>query len=172
MPPDPPCPSRGRADRILVIGRAGATALLFTGRRIGGIMSLEKADAFASSLDREDFDAARTFLDDHCVYYMRDRCISGKDEIIAAYREENRWAKKYMDIVNYCHGLQRLDFRDFLIVFIDAIRHKGKAYVHKSRQKISFNDAEKIDLIIHYDIAGEKEKLERFNREQGMLEQP
>ncbi|MHC4600032.1 MAG: hypothetical protein ACYS47_13600 [Planctomycetota bacterium] len=131
-------------------------------------MCLEKAIAFATSLDREDHAAAAGFLDENCVYYIGDRCMQGREEIVSAYRENAERARRVFDTVIYSHSVTQTDHREFLILFLDAIRHEGTPFVHKCKQKIVFNNAERIDLIIHHDIPGEREKLEAFMRERGI----
>ncbi|MHC4780937.1 MAG: hypothetical protein ACYTFG_20385 [Planctomycetota bacterium] len=123
------------------------------------------AEHFASALDREDFPAAAKLLDAQVVYYFGSECITGRDRVIAAYRDHSIRARKVFDRIIYSHSLEATEHRQFLITFIDAIRHRGRPFAHKCRQKIAFNRADLIDLIIHHDLPGEKDKLDTYMRE-------
>ena len=61
--------------------------------------------------------------------------------------------------------MQQLTEDEFTIVYFDAFRHRGRPFVYKRRQKIVFNRAGKINLIIDRELPEERERLDRFTEE-------
>jgi RimJ/RimL family protein N-acetyltransferase len=128
-----------------------------TDRTEPGAAPLERARAFAAALDEDDFERARPFVSPHCVYDVRGETLRGADAILASYAAATRSARSRFDDVRYESAVEPGP----RIRYTDILRQAGREHRHHCAQSLTF-EAGLITRIVHEDLPGEREALQRF----------
>lgn len=123
--------------------------------------------SFVRALDKNDFHEARMFLSDDCVYVVGEKTIKGADAIISSYQGNWEWGRKNIDEIYFESHVAEASGR-YLVTYTDHLRHKGKTHVYQCQQLLT--DQEGIIVRIeHREIPGERQKLEEFEQEVGIV---
>lgn len=125
--------------------------------------AVDAARAFAHALDASDWSAAKACLSPSCEYAFRGGELQGPDRIIETYRTIGEWVAKTFDSVRYESSVESSGAKQATISFQDRIAHQGHHLDFRCYQVITVDDAGTICHILHVDLAGEPEKVERFN---------
>lgn len=123
---------------------------------------------FAISLDQEDYDETRRCLDPDCVYVIRDATHRGPEAIVASYQGNGDWASENIDRIEYESQVEADGTEAALIIFYDHLTHGGRKLSHRCHQWCHVGPRG-IDRIEHRDLPGEKEALDAFKRETGLI---
>jgi hypothetical protein len=119
----------------------------------------------AEALDAEDYAAARATLGDKCLYEIRGETTIGGDAIIASYRSNGESARRRFDSVAYSSVVTPIAPGLARIEYTDVITHRGARHVHRCVQKVELDEDGGIARILHIDLPGEIEALERFKQQ-------
>jgi hypothetical protein len=130
--------------------------------------ALTVARALATALDASDYNAARNLMDTECAYDPGTRTITGREAIIASYREADDWGRTTLDQVVFKSTVCMLADRRAAIDYLDRLRHRGHAHDHRCRQIVTVNDDGLVAHIEHVDLPGEPEALQTFFEQVGV----
>lgn len=122
-------------------------------------------ERFADALDRADFDQAAELVRDDCEYVIRGQTICGPAAIMASYAQNDTWATKNLDRIEYESSVAPVDDTvraAAVITFVDRVFHQGKSHTFTCRQRITLGPCGRIGRIEHEDAEGAREALEAF----------
>ncbi len=117
---------------------------------------------FARALDRSDFAAAGRFLSPDCRYVFKEATLIGPDDILGSYAENDAWARRELDRVEYRSRVSPQADGTYAVLFIDRIARHGSCHEYRSRQEITLDERGTIAQIVHRELPGEREKLDAF----------
>ena len=82
--------------------------------------------------------------------------------IIASYRESSQWGRKNLDEVHYQSSIEKCTGQQATILFIDRLKKGPSRHEYRCQQQIFVSTAGKIYRIEQVEIAGQKERLDKF----------
>jgi acetyl esterase/lipase len=126
------------------------------------ILCLQTAERLAAALDAEDYEAVRACLSASCVYHGPDGVLTGRDAIVASYREVGEAGRGRFEEIKY-ESQARLEGPDSVVItFTDHLR-LGRAWHRFScRQYVRVGSDGLVEAIQHEEIPGERERLHQF----------
>ena len=119
---------------------------------------------FASSLDAEDYQSARSCLAHNCVYESPNGDLTGP-AIIDSYKVNGESARKRFYSIVYSHEVVPLSGGSYLVTFIDELYSNRGSHVFRCNQRVCVADGQ-IVRIIHEEIPGERDKLNAYTQDQ------
>lgn len=131
---------------------------------------LVTARRFVALLDNSDWDAMTALLAADCQYECRGTTSVGAAAIVASYQQMDAWVRATFEDVRYQSAVApepgepmqaRLQMRDHM-------RHGEHTLDFQCEQRITVSDAGRIVAIEHFDLEGEREKADAFNRACGV----
>ena len=125
------------------------------------------AQRFAGALDRCDFAEAQAYLSEDCHYQIGQETLIGPEAIIASYRDSAEWGRRTLDQVVYESQVTQ-DEKGLSVLYVDRITHGGVTHEYHCRQHLWLNDAGKVERIVHEELPGEREKLDKFFADRGV----
>ena len=123
---------------------------------------LEIAQQFAKALDMGDYEAVAALLTPDCRYDFRGTMPQGRTTIMAMYRDNDDWAKRTFDEIEYGSEVALGADRHPVITFSDYTRHDGIKHTHTCRQSLNLDAEGGICGIRHIDMDGERAGLDAF----------
>ena len=127
------------------------------------------AIAFATSLDNDDFDNAKSLLSRDCVYHIGSDKIVGPEAICRLYEQNMLEGRKKLDSLVWGKSeVEQIGENAFCIHFTDYLTHQSIAFTYRCRQHIRFGDDGAIILIEHIDDPAETGRLDAFYRRVGL----
>lgn len=127
--------------------------------------ALEVAEKFAAALDADDFELARSFVSEGCVYELGSNTLCGAASIIDEYvKNATRARIKFDEVIYESHVEPESDEHCACIHFTDKIRVGARQHVFRCRQRVEIRDGS-IHRIVHIELEGERERLSAFFRE-------
>lgn len=121
------------------------------------------AKKFGDSLDQDDFKTTASFLAPNCSYQIGDTELKGPTEIIGSYEQNMLEGRKKLDKLEWGQSIiEQINDMEFIVHFTDYLTHKGKFYIHRCKQKITFNEFNLIIKIEHLDDPIEQNKLNEY----------
>jgi len=122
------------------------------------------ATALSQALDRNDFVDAAMWIATDCVYDVRGDEIVGSAAILASYAGTATWVEKVFDEVRYESVVEepvegdtaRVLYTDYLM------KVPGQWHRHRCRQHLTVGAEGRVVKIVHEDLPGENESLERY----------
>lgn len=129
---------------------------------------LQIARQFAQALDAEDYPAARALLADGCVYTIRGETHRGPEAIVASYRANGDSGRETFDAIEYESRVEPLNETTAVIRFVDHLTHRGERFTFECEQRITVNEAGRIDAIEHIDLPGQREAFTAFMQRVGL----
>lgn len=129
----------------------------------------EIAALFGNSLDQDDYETTRNLLSSDCIYIIGDAIILGAEKIAQSYEDNMIEGKKKLDQLEWGQSeIEAINETDFFVHFTDYLTHKGKAYTHKCKQKVTVGPHNKIVKIEHIDDPIEQENLDHYYKSVGL----
>ncbi len=129
---------------------------------------LEIAQQFAAALDHDDYDAAGAVMHPNCMYAIREKTIEGPAAILDSYRTASQTGRSTFDELHFASSVSRADTTHAVIEFIDDLVHNGQQHRHRCQQIVTIKN-ERITVIEHCDLDGERESLDAFKRAVGIV---
>lgn len=129
---------------------------------------LAVATALARALDADDFEAARAFLDEACLYELGDRRLAGPAEILASYEDSTRRAHAAFETVRYRSAADAVSGDTVTMLYVDELAYAGEVHVHRCRQHLTVGPGGRVVRIVHEEIAGEHDALSAFVARHGI----
>ena len=123
---------------------------------------VEIARKLARALDQEDYESARSWMEDDCVYEIRGETIVGADKIIASYRENAEAGRDRFDSVCFESSVSSIGDGRVRIDYTDIVTRSGDTLIHRCAQLVEFGESDQACRIVHEDLEGEREALEAF----------
>lgn len=123
----------------------------------------------AEALDADDFAAARTLLEDDCVYVGATGTFEGPEAIIGSYAEASAWARRTLDDVRYESETGPADGATVPVTYTDyLLKAGGRWHRYRCRQDVTVGVGGRIARIVHRELPGEREALDAYFRESGI----
>ena len=122
------------------------------------------------ALDADDFPAARAFLAGDCVYETGSETRQGPDAILASCAAASAWARRAFDDVRYASEVGPASGATAAVTFTDyLLKAGGRWHRHRCRQEFTVGAGGRIVRIVHRELPGEREALEAYFRECGIV---
>lgn len=124
---------------------------------------------FGQSLDRDDFAATRALLSADCRYTIGEETRVGPEAITGSYEQNMLEGRKKLDKLEW--GASRVEILGdgrFFVHFTDYLTHRGVAYTHRCKQRLTVGEGGQITSIEHMDDPDEQARLDAFYREVGL----
>ena len=123
----------------------------------------------AAALDADDFSAARGLLHDECVYVGANQTLRGAEAIIGSYADASAWAHRTFDELRYESETGPAERATVPVTFTDyMLKAGGRWHRYRCRQDFTVGHGGRIARIVHHDLPGEREALERYFEESGI----
>jgi hypothetical protein len=122
------------------------------------------ARRLAEALDAEDYAAARALLAAGCVYHTGTTTLTGGDAVIASYRANGEAARGRFDGIEYASRVEPSGPAGAVITYTDRVRRGGERHEYRCRQQVRISQAGLVEEIWHEELAGERERLQEFER--------
>jgi hypothetical protein len=123
----------------------------------------------ADALDADDFAAARGLLHDECVYVGAKETLRGAEAIIRSYAEASAWAHRTFDEVRYESETGPIEHATVPVIFTDyLLKAGGRWHRYRCRQAFTVGGDGHITRVVHHELPGEREALERYFEESGI----
>lgn len=130
---------------------------------------VEIAERFGRYLDQDDFVSFAALLDEHCEYEIGDQVLNSKASIAGLYEKNMTEGKiKFDELVWGESKVQQISADQYDVYFSDFIKHKGIEHNYKCKQRIWINANNLVEKIVHIELAGEKEALQKFYDQIGL----
>jgi len=112
-----------------------------------------RAQIFAESLDRNDFETVAAMLAPSCRYesgasLTSEDTLVGPDAIVASYRSHDTRARSLCDSVEYSSVVVAVDGKTAVIRFTDILEKAGTKHAYSCRQRITVDEHWRIDTIV------------------------
>ena len=121
------------------------------------------ATALSQSLDRNDFVGAAMWIATDCVYDVRGEEIVGSAAILASYADTATWVEKVFDEVRYESVVEEPAGDTVSVLYTDYLmKVPGQWHRHRCRQHLTVGAEGRVVRIVHEDLPGEVEGLERY----------
>lgn len=131
--------------------------------------SKEIAEAFGVSLDQDDFERCKTLLDANCIYVIGDETLNGPTDIAGSYEANMIAGRKKLDKLEWGQSrIEALNDGTFFVHFTDYLTHKGEAYMHRCKQRLTIED-NKVTRIEHIHDETEQQALNGYYKGVGLL---
>jgi hypothetical protein len=124
--------------------------------------SLETGRRLAAALDAEDYGAAKACLAVDCVYHGPFGVLTGREAIVASYRENAADGRQRFDAVQYESLVESLGAGEVLITYTDRVRLGNRSHDFRCKQRISIGAGGLVKKIYHQELPGERERLTAF----------
>ena len=129
---------------------------------------IEIAQAFGTSLDNDDFEKTKTLLSERCAYTIGDETLIGPLAICKSYEDNMIAGRKKLDKLEWGESrIESLGDNQFFVHFTDYLEHKGKAYTHRCKQRLTISGS-KIEKIEHMDDPDEQARLTTYYQGVGL----
>lgn len=127
------------------------------------------ATALAQALDRNDFVGAAEWIASHCIYEVRGETIVGSAAILASYAGTSTWVTQMFDEVRYESAVEPPSGDTAAVLYTDYLmKVPGKWHRHRCRQHLTVGESGRVERIVHEDLPGEQESLDRYFEECGI----
>ena len=123
------------------------------------------AGAFAAALDQDDYVTAAALLARDCLYRSSKGPVNGPLAILESYRASSSWARSHIENVRYESTFRASSATSAVITFIDHLEHAGRVHRYSCEQEIFIDQEGRIRQIVHRDLDGERERLDRLLRD-------
>ena len=121
------------------------------------------ATALSQSLDRNDFVGAAMYIATDCIYDVRGDEIVGSAAILASYADTATWVEKVFDEVRYESTVEEPAGDTVSVLYTDYLmKVPGQWHRHRCRQHLTVGAEGRVVKIVHEDLPGEVEGLERY----------
>ncbi len=121
------------------------------------------ATALSQALDRNDFVGAAMWIATDCVYEVRGEEIVGSAAILASYADTATWVAQVFDEVRCESTLEAITGDVASVLYTDYLmKVPGQWHRHRCRQHLTVGPEGRVTRIVHEDLAGEMESLERY----------
>lgn len=130
--------------------------------------NLKTAQAFASLLDKKDFESAKSYLASFCEYKIGGETLHGPNAIVSSYESNSVKAKGLFDSITYESGLTQTSADQIEIIYTDILTKGGKVHHYRTKQLLNFDPKGEIIEITHVQLEGEQDRLKAFEREIGL----
>ena len=121
------------------------------------------ATALSQALDRNDFVGAAMWIATDCVYDVRGDEIVGSAAILASYADTATWVEKVFDEVRYESAVEEPAGDTVGVLYTDYLmKVPGQWHRHRCRQHLTVGAEGRVVKIVHEDLPGEVESLERY----------
>ena len=121
------------------------------------------ATSLARALDRNDFIEAAMWIATDCVYEVRGDVIVGSAAILASYADTATWAEKAFDEVRYESVVEEPNGETVAVLYTDyLLKVPGQWHRHRCRPHLTVGAAGRVVRIVHEDLPGAMESLERY----------
>jgi len=127
------------------------------------------ATSFAFALDSDNYEALADLLSADCEYVAKSAVFHGSAAIIASYRDASTWAKARIDSVTYESSVRVENNENALVTFVDHLEHSGSRHSYCCGQSIVMGPDGKICRIVHIEIPGQREAVDSFLLQIGVL---
>ena len=127
------------------------------------------ATSFAFALDPDNYEALADLLSADCEYVAKSAVFHGSAAIIASYRDASTWAKARIDSVTYESSVRVENNENALVTFVDHLEHSGSRHSYCCGQSIVMGPDGKICRIVHIEIPGQREAVDSFLLQIGVL---
>jgi hypothetical protein len=124
--------------------------------------SLETGRRLANALDAEDYGAAQACLAADCVYHRLSGVLTGREAIVASYRENAAAGRQRFDAVQYESFVESLGAGEVLITYTDRVRLGHRSHDFRCQQRIWIRVGGLVAEIRHEELPGERERLAAF----------
>jgi len=121
------------------------------------------ATALSQALDRNDFVDAAMWIATDCVYEVRGEEIVGSAAILASYADTATWVEQVFDEVRHESAVEAIEGDVASVLYTDYLmKVPGQWHKHRCRQHLTVGPEGRVTRIVHEDLAGEMESLERY----------
>jgi hypothetical protein len=127
------------------------------------------AQSLATALDRDDFIEAARFLATDCIYETGTETKIGSAAILASYAGSSTWGRQRFDELRYQSEVGVPSGDTVAVTYVDDIAVGGRRHTYRCRQHLTVNAEGRIGRIVHEELAGEREALDRFFAECGVV---
>ena len=127
------------------------------------------ATSFAVALDTDNYEALADLLSADCEYVAKGGVFRGPATIIASYRNASKWAKSRIDSVTYESSVRVESDENALVTFIDYLEDSGSKHSYCCEQSLAIGSDGKIRRIVHREIPGQREAVDSFLLQIGVL---
>ena len=127
------------------------------------------AKRFGESLDRDEFEVTKQLLSPDCKYHIGEDTLTGPEAICNSYEQNMIEGRKKLDELEWGQSrIEAISNNQFYVHFTDYLKHKGKAYTHRCKQKLTLNSNDLIIEIEHIHDEEEQSHLDAFYRSVGL----
>jgi hypothetical protein len=127
------------------------------------------ATSFAFALDTDNYEALADLLSADCEYVAKSAVFHGSAAIIASYRDASTWAKARIHSVTYESSVRVVNDENALVTFIDHLEDSGSTHSYCCEQSLTIGPDGKICRIVHLEIPGQREAVDSFLLQIGVL---
>ncbi len=146
-----------------------ARAFFGLGMSKNKIKPIDVAQGFGKALDHDDFASVKGLIRPDCVYTVGESTHTGPDAIAASYEQNMTEGRARLDeVVCGQSVVEAVGENEFLIHFTDHIKHKGKSFIHRCKQKITIGDDLRIVRIEFINDDNEAKRLQDFYEQVGV----
>jgi hypothetical protein len=127
-----------------------------------------RAQEFAESLDRNDFETVAAMLAPACRYDLTQASLTsegtlvGPDAILASYRSHDVRAQRLFERVHYSSVVETVHGHTAVIRFTDVLEKFGAKHTYSCRQHITFDEQWRVETIVQEDIPAETAAVRSF----------
>ncbi len=126
-------------------------------------MRKQTAVKFGQSLDNDEFELTKQLLSQDCKYVIGKETLIGPDNICNSYEQNMLEGRKKLDSLEWGKShIESINETEFYVHFTDFLRHKGKDYVHRCKQKLVVDDHGLISSIEHIHDQEEQDRLDQY----------
>lgn len=127
------------------------------------------AQGFGKALDHDDFVSVRGLIDPECVYVFGESTLNGPVEIAQSYEQNMIEGRQALDELVWGESVaEAVSPNEFIVYFTDHIKHKGKTFIHRCKQKVTIGDSLRIIRIEHIVDPQEDQRLQNFYEQVGI----
>lgn len=129
---------------------------------------IEYVETLARALDDDDYETAASALAEGVEYTIGDRVLSGRDVVVASYREASEMAHRMFDGVGYGHEVIHTDDpNSFRVEYWDELTIAGETLTHRAEQHVAVDPETGVTHITNVDLPGERERVDAFLERHG-----
>ena len=138
-------------------------------RRRRQLEPVQIAEEFGRALDHDDFGKIKTLVDPECVYIIGDDQLIGPEAIANSYEQNMIEGRKQLDELLWGEsGVEEIEPDEFIIHFTDHLKHKGRSFIHRCKQRVKIGENGTIIEISHVADPNESARLKTFFDEVGL----
>lgn len=127
------------------------------------------AKQFGEYLDEDNFEQFKLLLSVDCNYEIGGQVLNTPETIAGLYEQNLKEGKeKFDELIWGKSRVEQVSENQFDIFFSDFLKHKGVTHNYKCKQRILINADGLVEEIIHLELPGEKEALQRYYEQVGL----